>query len=229
MYGELASLAGLRHTEMRRSMLETCTCGAQLPADALFCHKCGKPQREITPEEPEILAAPQPIPTAMPAPSLEARAEAAPVNFRNPDALKVALLSAVLSTFLFFLPYVNWVAAGYFAVFFYRRRTRRTVNIAAGVRIGWLTGLMSFAIIAVLTISVLLMLRVPGVLDQMKALAQNSTWFEQSLKVMQDKSMMATSLAGGFVLATFCCMTGGLLGAVLTGAVNRPPRGGNTA
>src|SRR5258706_16455256 len=29
-----------------RVVPERCTCGAQLPPDALFCHKCGKPQRE---------------------------------------------------------------------------------------------------------------------------------------------------------------------------------------
>jgi len=28
-------------------MPDNCTCGAELPPDSLFCHKCGKPQREI--------------------------------------------------------------------------------------------------------------------------------------------------------------------------------------
>src|ERR1017187_9471093 len=28
-------------------MPEFCTCGAQLPPDSLFCHKCGKPQRDV--------------------------------------------------------------------------------------------------------------------------------------------------------------------------------------
>ena len=33
-------------------MADFCTCGAELPPDALFCHKCGKPQREIVEPEP---------------------------------------------------------------------------------------------------------------------------------------------------------------------------------
>jgi len=203
-------------------MPEFCTCGAQLAPDALFCHKCGKPQRDVAAVEPEVLPPPPPPPVVEPP-----KVDAAPVNFHNREALKVALLCAILSMFLFFLPYVNWVAAGYFAVFFYRRRTRRTVNIAAGVRIGWLTGLMTFAIMAILTAGVLLMLRVPGVMEEMKRMAQNNSWFQQSLDLTQNTSMMAASLAGGFVFVTLLSMTGGLLGAVLTGAVT-PPRGGKT-
>src|SRR5689334_2027095 len=43
-------------------MADFCTCGAQLPEDARFCHRCGKPQRnetfavEPTPEIVEIPA-----------------------------------------------------------------------------------------------------------------------------------------------------------------------------
>ncbi len=37
-------------------MPDFCTCGAQLPPDALFCHKCGKPQREIAPVAAEAPA-----------------------------------------------------------------------------------------------------------------------------------------------------------------------------
>ena len=202
-------------------MAEFCTCGAQLPPDALFCHKCGKPQREIGAVEPEII-----VPPPMPTPVIEApKVEPATVNFRNPEVLKVAVLSALLSTFLFFLPYLNWIAAGYFAVFFYRRRTRRTVNIAAGVRIGWITGLMAFAMMAVIVLFVVMMLRVPEVMTEMKRMAQNSQWFQQSLDIWQNPSMLGGTLVGIFVFTTLLGMTGGLLGAVLTGAT--PPRGGN--
>ena len=43
-------------------MPDSCTCGAQLPPDALFCHKCGKPQRDlVTPDDPpEPVSAPAP-------------------------------------------------------------------------------------------------------------------------------------------------------------------------
>ncbi|HMD71204.1 MAG TPA: zinc ribbon domain-containing protein, partial [Bryobacteraceae bacterium] len=137
-------------------MPEVCTCGAQLPPDAVFCHKCGKPQREIVQVETQTPPAPPP-----PIPAMETPREFAPVSFRNMEVVKTALMAAVLATFLLFLPYVNWLAAGYFAVFFYRRRTHQPVGIVAGVRIGWLTGLMNFAILTIILVSWVLMLRNP--------------------------------------------------------------------
>jgi hypothetical protein len=211
-------------------MPEFCTCGAQLPPDAVFCHKCGKPQREIAAPEPEIL--PPPPPRLEPeAPKIEAPA----VNFRNREAMKVALLSATLATVFFFVPYVNWLVGGYFAVFFYRRRTRRTVNIAAGVRIGWLTGLIAFLMAAAMFTASVFILRTPGFMDEMKRAAQDNQWLQQSVKAAQqiqtvshDAATVAGVVISIFIFVTFLCMTGGLLGAVLTGAVTPPRGGGNT-
>jgi ABC-type uncharacterized transport system YnjBCD permease subunit len=162
-----------------------------------------------------------------PPPAVALPIEPPPVNFRNTDALKTALIGALLSTCLFFLPFVNWLAAGYFAVFFYRRRTHQSVNIVAGVRIGWLTGLMTFAILAVLILVSVLMLRVPGVMDELKAQAQKSAWMQQALSASQNESQVFASLPGYFIFINFLSMTGGLLGAVMTGRVNPRPPGGN--
>ena len=68
-------------------MPEFCSCGAQLPPDARFCHKCGKPQRA------EILVEEEPEPTAiqearLPPPSAPTPAA---LNFRNPVAVRVGL------------------------------------------------------------------------------------------------------------------------------------------
>ena len=65
-------------------MPERCTCGAQLPEDALFCHKCGKPQREIVSvDEPEVVPAPPPIPVAAVQPLV--------ISFHNGPAVRIAL------------------------------------------------------------------------------------------------------------------------------------------
>jgi hypothetical protein len=61
-----------------------------------------------------------------------------------------------------------------------------------------------------------------------KVLAQKDNRFEQWLSLTQNGSQMAGMLAGLFVFVTFLSMTGGLLGAVLTGRANPRPRGGNT-
>src|SRR5258708_3276074 len=133
----------MRHTE-RGPMPDFCTCGAQLVPDSLFCHKCGKPQRDLVEPEPQappprVSALPPPPPTAAPLPT-----------FRNPVAMRIALMIAVFATFLSFLPYLNWLAAGYFAAFFYRRRTGFRLNVVAGVRMGWITGVLMFGITATL-------------------------------------------------------------------------------
>ena len=154
--------------------------------------------------------------------------ESAPVNFRNMDAVKTSLMAAVLATFLFFIPYLNWLVAGYFAVFFYRRRTRQSVNLVAGVRIGWLTGLMTFAILAALMYFSALVLRSPGVMDMVKVLAQKDNSVQQMVGILQNGQQMLGLLATMFVFVTFLSMTGGLLGAVLTGRVSPRPPGGNT-
>ena len=75
------------------------------PRIARFCHKCGKPQRE----EDIAFAAPPPAPVA-PAMSealhaelaqVQRAARAASIGFRNPLAVRIALLASVLG-FLFF-------------------------------------------------------------------------------------------------------------------------------
>src|SRR5215472_11388388 len=124
-------------------MTDYCTCGAQLPPDALFCHKCGKPQREIIVPEPVAERAPQFVPPPT------ATASELPVNFHNPVAVRIALLVAITATVLGFLPVINWIAAGFFAVFFYRRRTGSRPNVGTGVKMGWITGVLMFALTAV--------------------------------------------------------------------------------
>src|ERR1035438_9100199 len=123
-------------------MAEYCTCGARLPPDALFCHKCGKPQRELLTPEIEANIYPAAVVTDVPPPSAPPRPEPLPLNFHNPIAVRIAALVALSGTALFFLPYLNWFAAGFFAVFFYRRRTGRPLNLESGVRMGWMTGVI---------------------------------------------------------------------------------------
>jgi hypothetical protein len=149
--------------------------------------------------------------------------ESAPVNFRNMDALRTALMGALLATFLSFLPFVNCVAAGYFAVLFYRRRTRQTVNIISGVRIGWLTGLMAFPMLAAV---MALELHSPSFLEMMKTTQKDN--LQQILSIIQNGPQLTLLLAMSLVFITFLSMTGGLLGAVLTGRPNPRPPGGNT-
>src|SRR5947208_2130406 len=98
-------------------MPDVCTCGAELAPNSLFCHRCGKPQREIPVyvPEPVVEEPPPPAPPVVTAPP--------PVNFHNRLAIQIGLIMAILATLASFLVYVNWLAAGFFTVLIYRRRT----------------------------------------------------------------------------------------------------------
>jgi hypothetical protein len=203
-------------------MPDFCSCGAELPPDALFCHKCGKPQRELT----EVVAeAPEPAPVVVPPPHERTQPQPppAPLDFRNPLALKIALLVAMGATALFFLPYVNWLAAGYFAVFLYRRRTGCAINVGAGVRLGWITGLFTFPLAAVFYAAVFYVINVASALPQFRAEPR----FQELLGLLKSWSDIAVLLLQLFILTTCLSMAGGALAAKL--GQPSPPRGGSSA
>src|SRR5580704_9171424 len=74
------------HTE---GVPEYCTCGARLPEDALFCHKCGKPQRDdlIQQDQPADQPSPPPLlPPPVPTPRFP------PIGFQNGPAVRIAVI-----------------------------------------------------------------------------------------------------------------------------------------
>jgi hypothetical protein len=201
-------------------MPEFCTCGAELPPDALFCHKCGKPQREIMAPEEQPEPPPRESPESAPLPP---RREALPLNFQNPVALRIAIIVAIASTLLnFVVPFLTWVAGGFFAVMFYRRRTGSFLNVNAGVRLGWITGLLTFVLSAIVfTIQVLphlnilieqqirnLPTRDPVLLEQMKHFFNSGPGIATALMF---------SLGAMFILITLLTVAGGALGAKVMG------------
>src|SRR5712671_1156966 len=93
--GDIASRSITWHTG---DVPDVCTCGAKLPPDARFCHKCGKPQRDepVIVEEAE---SPPPLPfSELPAPPAPAR-----ISFHNLLAVRVALMAGALGLCLFVL------------------------------------------------------------------------------------------------------------------------------
>src|SRR5208337_2766846 len=62
-------------------------------------------------------------------------------------AVYVGLAATVLSLIF---PLVNWLAAGFCAVYLYRRKTKRPLDVSAGVHMGWITGLVMFPLGAVI-------------------------------------------------------------------------------
>jgi hypothetical protein len=220
-------------------MADICTCGAELPPDSLFCNKCGKPQREIPAPEieqnvyGEAAAAP---PEAPPAPVVVLDAQPPvppplsplPLNFRNPIAVRIALMAAVGATLLNFLvPVLNWPAAGFFAVFLYCRKTGTRLDVSAGVKIGWITGLLTFGFAAIVFAATLLPDAIAGklgntILDQVKNFpAQDPNMAAQMTHLLQTTQgivmLVLFALAFLFVVVTCLSMAGGALGAKMVG------------
>jgi len=198
---------------------EYCTCGAQLPEDARFCHKCGRPQREepvLVEEQPEVQPILAPLPTAPP-PPIEA-----PISFRNATAVRVAvlagvpvfLLSAVAGPLMLAVP----VAGGFFAVYLYRRRTGQRVSVVAGARLGWIAGIIVFAILTMLLTMLVLMLSQPDLVQNMRdQMAKMSSISPEEvtkrIDLLRTPSSLALVLLDAFLTYTLLTALGGAVGA----------------
>jgi hypothetical protein len=221
-------------------MPEFCTCGAELPPDARFCHRCGKPQREeIQPEiaerPPEIVTVAAPAPTEAPSTNAPLR-----VNFHNATAVRIGLLLAGGASLLSALPAMAlglaglaiwWVSAGFLSVYIYRRRTGQFLTVDSGLRMGWITGLLGSTITCVVsTVSVVALIRGGGIAtayqEQFRKMYGNDPKMQQALKILENPSglavMVVFALFLSFLIITFLCIAGGALGAKLVGGVSGP-------
>jgi hypothetical protein len=198
-------------------MPEQCTCGAQLPPDALFCHKCGKPQREITVPEPVFEAPEEFVPRTPPA------TVRIPVSFRTPAAWRIAVPVSVGATLLSqLIPVITWAAAGFLTVFFYRRKTGMTLTVKEGLKLGWITGLLTSTFVG----TFLILLAATGMLGPMLVdVAQkarpNDPTFQQMSALLQTGAGTAyfviLMLIASFLFITVLSMAGGALGAKMVG------------
>lgn len=197
-----------------------CTCGAQLPEDARFCHKCGKPQRDeplLVEEEPVVLA------PELAAPPM---AQIPPIGFHNRPAVAVALVSGMVAFFLAVLSgqmrlpvaaVLGMMGAGFLAVFLYQRRTGQRLSIIHGAHLGWISGIFGFAIFAVVTSLFVGALSNPAVVDAVREQAKGPSMrpadINQVLEMVHSPSVMLMAMAMMFLMFTVFPAFGGALGA----------------
>jgi hypothetical protein len=145
--------------------------------------------------------------------------QAAPLNFHNPVAIRIALGMAVMGTLLSFLPLVSWMGAGFFAVFLYRRRTGALLDMESGVRMGWMTGILMFGMMTLLVSFFLLLIHAAGGIAAVQAQLKNTMdpRMIEALKQFQSGPGLASQLIQFFVLMTLLSMAGGALGAKMGG------------
>ena len=193
---------------------EFCTCGAELPPEARFCHKCGKPQWEEPLPEP-VAAPPVQPPPAQPPPVAE-------VSFRNRVAVRTGLLVAAIALALSSIPLAPWLpfvwmlGAGVFSVYLYNRRTGQPLSVRSGMRMGWITGVFTFLFSMVLiTIGLALIAgqadAFARVLREQSNLPKEMT--DRALEILRSPAELLVSLLMGFVSFTAAGALGGALGA----------------
>lgn len=202
-------------------MPEFCTCGARLPEDARFCHKCGKPQRD-EPLMVEEAPPPPPLPPEVPV------VVAPPIGFHNGPAVRIGLLVGALSILMSMLTgqllmpsaFLVWlVVAGFLAVYLYYRRTGQRLSVMHGAHLGWLCGIFGFLITMVLATIVVVILSDPSVLqtmrEQLKTMPKQEADINKMLETLRSPAGILTGLAVSFLLFTVLPAFGGAIGAKL--------------
>lgn len=206
-------------------MPEFCTCGAQLPPDARFCHKCGKPQYDY-PGIEETEPAPPPVEVASlsQAPYVQLPAE---ISFHNGLAVRIGFIAAAAAVMVCMIPIplawlrlpIAFVAAGFLAVYLYSRRTGQILSLRSGARMGWITGIFSFTLVSVIfTIAMVAVTSQGGLEKELQSqISPNDPRWEMVRQALNNPAMIIAGLALYlmlfFVILTALPMIGGALGA----------------
>ena len=193
-----------------------CTCGAVLPEDARFCHKCGKPQFD---EDIERIAAQEPAP---PAPQATHAPAPARIGFGNSRAVLVTMATAACSLVLLcaaavvapILGPLILCLAGFMAVRFYKRRTPEPVSPGGGAFLGLMTGLWLFLVLAICAAVTSIYISSP---DGREMLRASMPKVPELAKMLDDPHQFLMGILMGliptFFIATISAAFGGLLAA----------------
>jgi pheromone shutdown protein TraB len=206
-----------------------CSCRAELPDGALFCHRCGKPQREdlIAAEEEAAAAEPVQRPTEPQSLPDVPQREVGP---HSRIAVRSALLVGIASLLVISLPLpaaihrlwvLGWLLfSGFLAVALYSRRTGESVPLRTGLRIGWLTGFFCCLVASALLGLVALIARSQGGFQEMLREAMNRKDIPedqgaQMIEMLSHGEALIFAMLAGFLLFTSLSAIGGLVGARL--------------
>ena len=206
-------------------MPEFCTCGAQLPPDARFCHKCGKPQYDYPGvEEPEVAAPPIEVASLPPVPFAALPTE---ISFHNRLAVRIGFFAAAAAVLVCMIPIplawlrlpIAFVAAGFLAVYIYSRRTGQVLSLRSGARMGWITGIFSFTLVSVIfTIAMVAVSSQGGLEKELQSqLSPNDPRWEMVRQALNNPALIIAGLTLYlmlfFVILTALPIIGGALGA----------------
>lgn len=149
------------------------------------------------------------------------------IGFHNRLAVRIGFIAALAAIFVNLvplpLPYprlvIGFIAAGFFAVFLYSRRTGQTLSVRGGARLGWITGIFSFAMSVVFfTMAVIGVSNQGGLAKSIESQFPPDDARRQMLaQMLNDPANLAAlvlfSLIALFVILTALPIIGGALGA----------------
>lgn len=211
-----------------------CTCGAKTVENALFCHRCGRPLRELAVEAEEPKSDTVVLSSAAEAAAADLLPEAlAPVSLKNGNVVRVAVMTAMLahivtsvvaaSGLLPLVPVLILVFGGVAAVL-YARRSGAPLSVFLGARMGWIMGLFWFLIATVFfTISLSLQASSVGIQGffqkSFEAMGTKGPELERALEMLNSPTtiiiMIVFALAFEFLFLTLIGSFGGALAARL--------------
>jgi len=215
------------------TMDQTCyRCGAQFASDVRFCPQCGSPQIRVPVPVSEPEQAPLPGFNALSAamPRIHSAESDAPSPYKWRSVLPPAVILGLVAPFLlslikFFFVFIA-VSAGYMSVQIYRNHIKpRLISTEEALRIGALTGFISFVVSALLMLSVVALTWKNGTLQPElqnalhAAQAQNPDPQAQALlqRFMTPEGLVAVmviALVMLFFLLVVSCLIGGWLGSL---------------
>ena len=214
-------------------MDQTCyRCGSQFASDVRFCPQCGSPQIRvpISVSEPEQAPTPGYEHISSAASRLQPPEYSAPTPYKWRSILPPAIILGLVAPFLlsllkFFFVFIA-ISAGFMSVQLYRNHIKpRMVSLSEALRIGALTGFVSFVVSALVMLGVVALTWKNGALqpEMQKALqaaqAQNPDPQAQALlqRFMTPEglvALMVIALVMLFFLLIMSCLIGGWLGAL---------------
>ncbi len=207
-----------------------CTCGASLPDDARFCHKCGKPQFEEDIARLSASEAPTPVQGPLDVPG-SGGAKTKPIGFGNMRAVAITMASAAIALVALFLaaaisPVLGPVvlcSAGFAAARFYRRRTAEPLSPGGGAYLGLMTGVWLFLVVAICATITSIYVASPAGREILKAAMPK---MPELAKLLDDPHQFLINLMEGlipmFFLATISSALGGMLAARMSARRTQP-------
>ncbi len=198
-----------------------CTCGALLPADARFCHKCGRPQYEEDIERLSSSSEAASIPVQAPL-DVPIAGTAVPIGFGNIRAVVTTMAVAafalvVLLIFAMFAPPLGLLvlcAAGYAAAYVYRRQTAQPLSTGGGAYLGLMTGLWLFLVFAMSVAAIGIELGSPTGREMLRV---GMARVPEAAKMLDNPHELLVSITETlipmFFLATVSAAFGGMLAA----------------